>query len=85
LVDGSGTAFGGGDFITLEEPNHFNQVSSALWRDRGSASKEGACCGLRVNGVVLAQAAAAKARALRWEVIISEALATPISNSIVKE
>lgn len=40
LVDGSGPAFGSGVFVALEEPNHLNQVSSSLGRDRGSASKE---------------------------------------------
>lgn len=40
LVDGSGPAFGSGVFVALEEPNHLNKVSSALGRDRGSASKD---------------------------------------------
>lgn len=33
-------------------------MGSALWRDRGSASKEGAGCGLRIDSIVLAQPAA---------------------------
>jgi hypothetical protein len=58
LVDGPGPAFGSGVFVALEETNHLNQVSSAIRRDRGGASKERAGCGLRVDGIVLAQPAA---------------------------
>lgn len=58
MVDGPGPAFGSGVFVALEESNHLNQVSSALWRDRGGASKARAGCGLCVDGIVLAQPAA---------------------------
>ena len=33
-------------------------MSTALWRDRGGASKERAGCGLCVDGIILAQPAA---------------------------